>query len=652
MTHQIFLNALRHGFVDLEDIDLLVFDECHHARGNHPYALIMSEFYRLAEPSKRPHIFGMTASPLNSQENVQTSVSRLQAVIDSDLCTVDLSLSKHLVAKPDSLCWEYPLPSEFPETELTKKLSQACGKNARLVDRFDIASYLLQLLGPMGVDLMWHHEIQKWHNSVLTDGLQQSSVLKRHEQSLLRTSRGTEPSTCENHIQSLQRETMMVQESLDSRLQEALELRSALAIDREFGGTAVARTMILQRLELLDDDVDIEKIAKRLKTLEEPNNGKPVVADSRRPWSEVRHLLSPQANSLLEILISWRNRANELRGIVFVNRRVTAVALVYIVSQISEFSFISSDALLGAARSGGKAVRPLRQGAVRITNQTTLEDFAKGRLNIIFATQVAEEGVDVQPCNLVVRFEIPKTVISLIQSRGRARKAGSQFYVMVPGMDEDINESTVHKHMGSRTDYEKLVEMEGFLKEWCNSHMSQRTSPVPVPPPAKPGDDSDMDSESGEADTKVVRIGRSGPEYWQFLQRHTLREFSANNPEDDEKELWIESRDRTGRIFTILSSGAKITYLSAIQIVYRYVQTLPQSQYDSLEPVYTFTEEYEKDEEELEVPESDRILAGKKRKKAPPMKLFRCSLTLPANAALRRINGPAMPNKKLAKQIT
>ncbi|KAJ1957571.1 Dicer-like protein 1 [Linderina pennispora] len=652
MTHQIFLNALRHGYISLEDIDLLVIDECHHTRGNHPYALIMSEFYRLAEPSKRPHVFGMTASPLNSREDVRTSVTRLQALINADLCTVDLSLCKDIVSKAESICWEYSLPPEFPETELTAVLLKACGQNAKLADRFENAPYLLQLLGPMGVDLMWHHEIQKWHNSVLTEGLRQTSVLRRQEQSLVQFNRGAGSSACDIQIQSLRHKTLTAQESLGPRRQEVVELQSALAIDREFGGMEVARTMILQRLELLDNDANIEKAAKRLKALDGSSDGKPDTVDLRRPWSDVRHLLSPQVNALLDILMSWRDRVNELRGIVFVNRRLTAVALVYIVSQIAEFRFIIADALLGAARGGGKAVRPLRQGAIRIANQTTLADFAQGKVNLIFATQVAEEGVDVQPCNLVVRFEIPQTVTSLIQSRGRARKAGSQFYVMVPGMDEDINKSAIHKHMGTRMDYERLVEMERFLKDWCNSHMSRRASPTPIT--AKPGDDPDMELENDSESTKVVRIGRSGPEYWQFLQRHTLREFSADNPEDDEKELWIESRDRSGRVFTVLASGAKITYLSAIQIIYRYVQTLPQNQCDGLEPVYTITEELEEVEEEGSPAgsRSGSVVAGKKRKKTPPRTLFRCSLTLPANAALRRINGPAMPTKKLAKQVT
>ncbi|KAK1360670.1 hypothetical protein POM88_045144 [Heracleum sosnowskyi] len=71
MTPQILLNALRHSFVKLETIKILLFDECHHARGRHPYACIMTEFFhRQVEPNnlQLPRILGMTASPINTKE--------------------------------------------------------------------------------------------------------------------------------------------------------------------------------------------------------------------------------------------------------------------------------------------------------------------------------------------------------------------------------------------------------------------------------------------------------------------------------------------------------------------------------------------------------------------------------------------------------
>lgn len=41
MTPLLVLNALDRGFVRLNQFNLFVFDECHHARASHPYCLIM-----------------------------------------------------------------------------------------------------------------------------------------------------------------------------------------------------------------------------------------------------------------------------------------------------------------------------------------------------------------------------------------------------------------------------------------------------------------------------------------------------------------------------------------------------------------------------------------------------------------------------------
>jgi endoribonuclease Dicer len=73
-TPQVLLDALRHGFILLgRDINLLIFDEAHHAVDNHPYNRIMKEFYfdLLPRPAfdvdhdyVRPMILGLTASPI------------------------------------------------------------------------------------------------------------------------------------------------------------------------------------------------------------------------------------------------------------------------------------------------------------------------------------------------------------------------------------------------------------------------------------------------------------------------------------------------------------------------------------------------------------------------------------------------------------
>lgn len=83
-TPQVFLDALRHAYIDLgKDISLLVFDEAHHATGDHPYARIMDFYYRIEErPASlriygisqvsRPYVLGLTASPIYGGDVVKS----------------------------------------------------------------------------------------------------------------------------------------------------------------------------------------------------------------------------------------------------------------------------------------------------------------------------------------------------------------------------------------------------------------------------------------------------------------------------------------------------------------------------------------------------------------------------------------------------
>ncbi|KAK2460667.1 hypothetical protein APHAL10511_007137 [Amanita phalloides] len=79
MTAQIFLNILTHSLWSIDKVSLMVFDECHHARKNHPYNGILRECSQVKPVSKRPKIFGMTASPIWDPKNPVKSLELLEA---------------------------------------------------------------------------------------------------------------------------------------------------------------------------------------------------------------------------------------------------------------------------------------------------------------------------------------------------------------------------------------------------------------------------------------------------------------------------------------------------------------------------------------------------------------------------------------------
>ena len=63
--------------------------------------------------------------------------------------------------------------------------------------------------------------------------------------------------------------------------------------------------------------------------------------------------------------------------------------------------------------------------------QAVLADFKAGKLNTLVATAVAEEGLDLTKCRLVVRYDPPATPLEFIQSRGRARARDSRMVILL-----------------------------------------------------------------------------------------------------------------------------------------------------------------------------------------------------------------------------
>ena len=66
-THQVLLDALIYGFVQMDKIALLVFDEAHHCVRGHPANKIMQNFYHAKKQERHgelPNILGLTASPV------------------------------------------------------------------------------------------------------------------------------------------------------------------------------------------------------------------------------------------------------------------------------------------------------------------------------------------------------------------------------------------------------------------------------------------------------------------------------------------------------------------------------------------------------------------------------------------------------------
>ena len=121
------------------------------------------------------------------------------------------------------------------------------------------------------------------------------------------------------------------------------------------------------------------------------------------------------------------------RGIVFVTRRDAVLALTEILVRHPRTAQVFNvGSLLGeSGNSRRRSFLDITRRLLRQPPNETLDDFRIGNLNLIVATAVAEEGLDIQACCNVVRWDVPPNMVSWAQSRGRARQELSSFVLML-----------------------------------------------------------------------------------------------------------------------------------------------------------------------------------------------------------------------------
>ncbi|KAF5956284.1 hypothetical protein HYC85_003509 [Camellia sinensis] len=139
---------------------------------------------------------------------------------------------------------------------------------------------------------------------------------------------------------------------------------------------------------------------------------------------------------------------------------VIARSLSYVLQTLNFLSW-KCDLLVGV-HSGLKCMSRKNMNII-------LEKFRSGKLNLLVATKVGEEGLDIQTCCLVIRFDLPETVASFIQSRGRARMPQSEYAFLVDrGNQNELNliedfkkeEDKMNAEIASRTSSVTFVDLE------------------------------------------------------------------------------------------------------------------------------------------------------------------------------------------------
>lgn len=160
-------------------------------------------------------------------------------------------------------------------------------------------------------------------------------------------------------------------------------------------------------------------------------NNSATVSGDRPPPTPAE--VTPKARALLELLLVQAKRPG-FSGIVFVHRRQTALWLAEVLRRsprmVEAGSPLNPAAMVGHGAAGQQSNDMCGDTMQLKQQQAVLAQFRAGEVNLLVATALVEEGLDVRACTLVVRYNECLTLASYVQSRGRARHPCSLYILM------------------------------------------------------------------------------------------------------------------------------------------------------------------------------------------------------------------------------
>ncbi|SJK99468.1 uncharacterized protein ARMOST_02770 [Armillaria ostoyae] len=416
-TPQVLLDALRHSYIQMgRDIGLIIFDEAHHTLDKAPYNMIMKEFYfgfgllprdtpNLDPQYARPMILGLTASPIYGGD-IAKAFSKIEGNLDSVIRTPRHSreeLAKH-VHRPVFKHVRYDSPNDTPFSTNLESLQQVI-RTLNIENDPSIIS-LRRDLARASPGSPEHRRLdQKLSKTIHKEGTFTHKGLRDFERTAL----------------------------------DILFDLGAWAADWYVSTVLEQAKKACQGDEMMPSWQTREK--KYMLGLLNQVNVCPVSYYAYDIIEDSSQKVAELVNALLQEKEEFEAANEAFSGLVFVTRRDAVLVLTEILTHHPETKDrFKIGSLLGTSDSSYRhSFLDLTRKLLKQSQEETLSDFRIGEKNLIISTSVAEEGIDVQACGCVIRWDPPPNMVSWLQSRGRARRKRSTFIVMFQrgGGDED-----------------------------------------------------------------------------------------------------------------------------------------------------------------------------------------------------------------------
>jgi ATP-dependent DNA helicase MPH1 len=400
MTPQTLMNDLSKGYADPKSIVLLVIDEAHRATGDYAYVKVV-EFIRRFSTSFR--VLALTATPGSTVEGVQDIIDNLGISHVEIRTEASIDIRQYVHSRNiDTVTFD-------PSDEMNEVKSLFSKALKPLVDKLSSQNIYF------GRDPM----------SLTTYGL-----LKSRNEWMAGPGR---------HVNQGTKFMMMAVFGILQSLAHSIKLLTFHGIKpfyhslAEFRATEEGKPGQGSKLkrQLLGD----EHFQKMMSMIER--------------WMKVEGFNGhPKLTYLCETLVNHFMDAgggSNSRAIVFSEYRDSAEEIV---------RFLNTQPLIKATVFVGQADSKRSEGMKQKQQIETIERFKSGSFNVLVATSIGEEGLDIGQVDLIVCYDASASPIRMLQRMGRTgrKRAGNIVLLLMKGKEEE-------KFLEAKDNYEKMQQL-------------------------------------------------------------------------------------------------------------------------------------------------------------------------------------------------
>ncbi len=361
MTPQILQNDLIAGRISLTDVSLMIFDEAHRATGNYAYTFLAKKYTQAISDGK---ILAMTASPGKNRETIEEVMQNLHLNAVEIRTETDPDV-KPYIQEVETIWKNVELPPEMQEVNTTLENLQSEIyqelKNQQILDTADRKKIsrktLLLASQTLDKDISKSRQTNDFPRLLYCKKLLANTIRLSHMSELVEA----------QGINALK-------QYLDKNIKELEDGKGGKSL-RELFQSVPMQNIILQTDTLIRGQVNHPKVGVLMDTLME------------------QFTLNPDSRVL--VFCHFRDTVQFLEGI------------------------LKESTLIKAHRFIGQQKKKNSKGLSQKEQLAILTRFKEGEINVLLATSVAEEGLDISECDVVIFYDVVPSEIRAIQRRGR-----------------------------------------------------------------------------------------------------------------------------------------------------------------------------------------------------------------------------------------